>query len=112
MSAKLALEVSARVKGLIDVRHRGDRRAAAYALGLDDERMAGLLSGDWGRFSLDALAAVVTRYGVSIAWLLPPSSTAGQQALAHQPPDRNDTNRTSRSAKRGTARMLATDTAQ
>ncbi len=99
------------MKSLIDVRDGGDRRAAAYTLGLDAERMVGLLSGDWHRFSLDALAALVTGYGVSIAWLLSPSSTAGQQAPAHQPPDRNATQRTSRGAKRGRARMLATDTA-
>ena len=111
MSAKLALDVSARVKSLIDVRNGGDRRAAAYALGLDAECVAGLLSGDWHRFSLDALAALVTRYGVSIAWLLSPSSTAGQQAPPRQPPDRNATQRTSRGAKGGTARMLATGNA-
>ncbi len=99
------------MKSLIDVRDGGDRRAAAYTLGLDAERMVGLLSGDWHRFSLDALAALVTGYGVSIAWLLSPTSTAGQPAPAYQPRDRNATKRKSRGAKRGTAHMLATDTA-
>jgi hypothetical protein len=106
VSAKLALDVSARVKSLIDVRDGGDRRAAAYTLGLDAERMAGLLSGDWHRFSLDALAALVTGYGVSIAWLLSPS-TAGQPA-PDRPRERNSTRRKSRGAKPTTAHMLAT----
>lgn len=111
MSAKLALDVSARVKSLIDARNGGDRRAAAYSLGLDAECMAGLLSGDWHLFSLDALAALVTGYGVSIAWLLSPSSTPGKPAPAYQPRARNATQRKSRGAKRGTAHMLATGTA-
>jgi hypothetical protein len=66
----LASKVSARVKALIAHNDGGDARAAACALGLDPDCLDGVLSGDWDRFSLDALAALVRGYGVSPGWLL------------------------------------------
>jgi hypothetical protein len=62
--------VSARVATLIERRHGGDRRAAARRLGVEPALVAGLLSGDWCQFSLDAMAALVRSYGVSVRWLL------------------------------------------
>lgn len=76
MPTNLASNVSARVKALIACNDGGNRRAAARALGVDPECLAGLLSGDWRQFSLEALAALVRGYGVSPAWLLAPSSPA------------------------------------
>jgi hypothetical protein len=70
VGAILASNVSDRVKALIEHNDGGDERAAARALGLDPDCLAGLLSGDWERFSLDALAALVRGYGVSPGWLL------------------------------------------
>jgi hypothetical protein len=65
-----AAEVSARVESLITRHHGGDRRAAARRLGIEQARLTGLLSGDWRRFSLEGLAALVRGYGVSLDWLL------------------------------------------
>ncbi len=70
MSMILASDVSARVRTLIAQNDGGNARAAAHALGIDQAGLAGLLSGDWQRFSLDALAALVRGYGVSPTWLL------------------------------------------
>ena len=66
----LASDVSARIAALIERHHRGDRRAAAQRLGVDAHQLAGLLSGDWCRFSLDTLAAVIAGYGVNASWLM------------------------------------------
>jgi len=66
----LASDVSARIAGLIERHHRGDRGAAAQRLGVNPKRLAGLLSGDWRQFSLDTLVALVVGYGVSPSWLL------------------------------------------
>lgn len=93
--AGLASDVSARVEALIGRRHGGDRRAAARHLGIEPERLAGLLSGDWRRFSLDALAALVRGYGVRVEWLLASTSgpdagrprRAARPALEHRPVD-------------------------
>lgn len=70
VSMILASDVSARVRTLIARNDGGNARAAAHALGIDHAGLAGLLSGDWQRFSLDALAALVRGYGVSPTWLL------------------------------------------
>jgi hypothetical protein len=71
MSTGLRAEtVSARVYRLISRHDRGDADAAARRLGLTRERLLGLLSGDWRLFSLDALAALVSVYQVSAAWLI------------------------------------------
>ena len=72
MSGTCAARLSARIEALIDQEDGGDRVAAARRLGLGRERLAGLLSGDWGRFSLDDLTALVQGYGVSLDWLLAP----------------------------------------
>jgi hypothetical protein len=74
----LASELSARVESLIARHHRGNRRAAAHQLGIEPERLDGLLSGDWRRFTLDALAALVRGYQVNLHWLL--ASTTGTAA--------------------------------
>jgi hypothetical protein len=67
--------VSARVASLIERHHRGNRRAAAEQLHIAPETLAGLLSGDWRRFTLDGLATILCRYRVSVQWLL--GSTVG-----------------------------------
>ena len=66
----LASDVSARISGLIERHHRGDRGAAAHRLGVNPHRLAGLLSGDWRQFSLDTMVALLVGYGVSPSWLL------------------------------------------
>jgi hypothetical protein len=68
--AILASNVSARIEELILRHDGGDRTAAARRLGLDAERLAGLLSGDWSRFSLDGFAAMVRCYGVTLDSLI------------------------------------------
>jgi hypothetical protein len=89
--APQASRVSARVALLIARHHGGDRRAAARTLGIAPEGLAGLLSGDWCRFSLDDLAALIRGHDVSVGWLLGseqaarprwPSSTAADQQRA------------------------------
>jgi hypothetical protein len=62
------------VQTLIARHHGGDPGAAARRIGIEPALLTELLSGDWGRFSLDALAAVVGRHPVSIEWLLGPPS--------------------------------------
>jgi hypothetical protein len=46
---------SARVEELIERHDGGDRDTAARRLGIAPDRLAGLLSGDWRKFSLEAL---------------------------------------------------------
>jgi hypothetical protein len=65
-----ASNVSARVEELIERHDGGDRDTAARRLGIEPDRLAGLLSGDWRRFSLDALAALVRGYSVTMDTLL------------------------------------------
>jgi len=72
MGGTCAARLSARIEALIDLQDGGDRIAAARRLGLRRERLEGLLSGDWRRFSLDGLTALVQGYGVSLDWLLAP----------------------------------------
>ena len=72
MGRTRAARLSARIESLIDRQDGGDRIAAARRLGLRRERLEGLLSGDWRRFSLDGLAALVQGYGISVDWLLAP----------------------------------------
>lgn len=78
----LASDVSARIDAIIARHHCGDRHAAARHMGVEHGHVAGLLSGDWRRFSLDALAALVSAYGVRLEWLL-------GSADAPQPDPRN-----------------------
>lgn len=68
----LASNVSARVRSLIARHHDGDLCTAARILEMDPQRLAGILSGDWEQFSLDAFSAVVRGYGISVDWLLTP----------------------------------------
>jgi hypothetical protein len=68
--AAWAWNVSARVDLLIERHHGGDRGAAAHALGIAPDGLAGMLSGDWREFTLDALAALVLGHGVTVPWLL------------------------------------------
>jgi hypothetical protein len=70
VAAILASTVSARIEELIARHDGGDRRAAARRLGIDHECLAGILSGDWRRFSLDAFAAMVRGYGVTLESLI------------------------------------------
>jgi hypothetical protein len=70
LSRNAAFDVSARIDGLIERYHGGDHRLAARRLGIDPTLLAGLLSGDWRHFSLDAIAAVIRTHGVTIDWLL------------------------------------------
>jgi hypothetical protein len=70
-----ASNVSARVEELIDRHEGGNLDTAARRLGIAPERLAGMLSGDWRRFSLDALAALVRGYSVSTDSLLATSDT-------------------------------------
>jgi hypothetical protein len=72
MGRTCAARLSARIESLIDRQDGGDRMAAARRLGLRRERLEGLLSGDWRRFSLDGLTALVQGYGISVDWLLAP----------------------------------------
>lgn len=85
MNATPGADVSARVATLIDRRHGGDRLTAARQLGVEPALVAGLLSGDWRQFSLDALAAVVRSYGVSVCWLLSTSVSAAPTTAAGAP---------------------------
>ena len=76
-----AANVSARVEELIERHDGGNRDTAARRLGIAPERLAGMLSGDWRRFSLDALAALVRGYSVSTDALLATSDTEAKQWL-------------------------------
>src|SRR5687767_6650603 len=58
--------LSARIEWLIESHDGGDRETAGRRLGIAPDRLDGLLSGDWRRFSLEALAQLVQGYGVSI----------------------------------------------
>jgi hypothetical protein len=64
-------------------------------LGIERQSLTDLLSGDWQRFSLDALAALVATHGVSARWLIgsspvrtlrrqSPSTHSGLQALGRR----------------------------
>ena len=79
MRRTCAARLSARIESLIDRRDGGNRIAAARRLGLRRERLEGLLSGDWRRFSLDGLTALGQGYGISVDWLLAP--IAGRRVL-------------------------------
>jgi hypothetical protein len=70
--------LSERVHELIAYHHAGDWQAAVEQLGIAPDVLAGLLTSDWRRFSLGALAMIVQSYEVSPAWLL--SATAGADA--------------------------------
>jgi len=78
-----AQNVSARVKDLIERHDGGDWTMAAHRLGIEPDRLAGLLSGDWRRFSLDALTALVRGYSISLDSLLAPTAVSA----AACPPD-------------------------
>jgi hypothetical protein len=66
MNVISAGSVSTRIARLIESHDGGDRETAGRRMGMAPERLDGLLSGDWRRFSLEALAQVVQGYGVSI----------------------------------------------
>jgi hypothetical protein len=59
-------KISAHIALLIESHDGGDRKTAGRRLGIAPDRLDGLLSGDWKRFSLEGLAQVVQGYGVSI----------------------------------------------
>jgi hypothetical protein len=67
-----AADVSARIETLIARHHGGNARVAAATIGIAPEKLAGLLSGDWRLFSLDALASLVREHALSVDWLLRP----------------------------------------
>lgn len=71
-----ASNVSARVEELIARHDGGNRDTAAQRLGIAPDRLAGLLSSHWRRFSLEALAAAVRGYSVSLEELLAPGAAA------------------------------------
>lgn len=73
MTTQLGARLAARIDALVERYDGGDRSAAARRLGIEPEHLAGLLSGDWRRFTLDALAALVHGYSVSLNWLLAPA---------------------------------------
>lgn len=88
MTAIQASDVSARIEALVARYDGGDRHAAARRLGIEPERLAGLMSGDWSRFSLDALAALMVGYGVRVETLLAPAriqAVAAARTLARKP---------------------------
>jgi hypothetical protein len=78
-----APNVSTRVKDLIERHDGGDWTMAARRLGIEPDRLAGLLSGDWRQFSLDALTALVRGYSISLDSLLAPPAVSA----AVRPPD-------------------------
>jgi hypothetical protein len=87
LTAILASDVSARIEALVARYDGGDRHAAARRLGVQPDRLAGLMSGDWSRFSLDALAALTLGYGVRVESLFAPplSSRPATRSLARRP---------------------------
>jgi hypothetical protein len=62
--------VSARIERLISRYHDSDRTVAARRLGIEPKILEGLLSGDWRRFSLDGLIAVIRTHRVTVDWLV------------------------------------------
>jgi hypothetical protein len=72
VTTRLGTRIGARIDALVQQYDGGDRSAAARRLGIEPEHLAGLLSGDWRRFTLDALAALVHGYSISLNWLLAP----------------------------------------
>ena len=82
-----AADVSARIEALVARYDAGDSHAAARRLGIRPDRLDGLMSGDWRRFSLDALAALTRGYRVRVESLLaPPAAPASAvRALAWRP---------------------------
>jgi hypothetical protein len=107
VSSILASDVSARVKALIAHNDGGSRSAAARALGVDLESLGGLLSGDWRRFSLDALAALVRGYGVSPAWLLAPIGTPEPVGVRRDSPKSASRRARDEHAQRGLQSQIA-----
>jgi hypothetical protein len=82
-----ASDVSARIEALVARYDGGDWNAAARRLGIQADRFAGLMSGDWSRFSLDALAALTLGYRVRVETLLAPRAApaSAARALARRP---------------------------
>jgi hypothetical protein len=80
MRVLFAADVSERVADLVAQHDQGDRRAAARRLGIDQDCLTGLLSGDWNLFSLDGLAALVRGYGVAPASLFAPGTRTLQRS--------------------------------
>ena len=65
-----ATKVSERIADLIERYDGGNREVAALRLGIEPDHLSGLLSGDWARFTLDALAKLVRGYSVPVETLL------------------------------------------
>jgi hypothetical protein len=65
-----ATKVSERIADLIERHDGGNREIAALRLGIEPDHLSGLLSGDWARFTLDALAKLVRGYSVPVETLL------------------------------------------
>jgi hypothetical protein len=65
-----ATKVSERIADLIERYDGGNREVAALRLGIEPDHLSGLLSGDWARFTLDALAKLVRGYYVPVETLL------------------------------------------
>lgn len=62
--------LAARVQGLIQGRFGGDLSAAAQALGVDEKHLRDIVEHATDRPSLDALAAIIRRFGIDACWLL------------------------------------------
>ena len=62
--------LAARVQGLIQGRFGGDVRAAARALEVDEMKLRDIVEHATDHPSLDALAAIVRRFGIDACWLL------------------------------------------
>jgi hypothetical protein len=65
-----ATRVSERIADLIERHDGGNREVAAMRLDIEPDHLSGLLSGDWARFTLDALAKLVRGYSVPVETLL------------------------------------------
>jgi hypothetical protein len=62
--------LAARVQGLIHGRFRGDIAAAAGELGVEEKELRDIVEHATDHPSLDALAAIIRRFGVDACWLL------------------------------------------
>ena len=62
--------LAARVQGLIHGRFGGDLPTAAHALELDERDLRAIVEDATNHPSLEALAAIVQRFGIDACWLL------------------------------------------
>jgi hypothetical protein len=63
-------KVSERIAVLIERHDGGNQEVAALRLGIEPDHLSDMLSGDWARFTLDALAKLVRGYSVPLETLL------------------------------------------